>query len=84
MSASYRWSFFAIASSVANIEGDSVLGRIIGMMSLVFVIGIVVAGVTSVIFLYLFPVSSDLLSNKRRKSLTPPHRTPGAKKWSGS
>lgn len=52
--------FFAIASSVANIEGDSVLGRIIGMMSLVFVIGIVVAGVTSVIFLYLFPVSSNL------------------------
>ncbi|WP_293941134.1 MULTISPECIES: dicarboxylate/amino acid:cation symporter [unclassified Sphingobacterium] len=52
--------FFAIASSVANIEGDSVLGRIIGMMSLVFVIGIVVAGVTSVVFLYLFPVSSDL------------------------
>ncbi|WP_104383918.1 dicarboxylate/amino acid:cation symporter [Sphingobacterium sp. HMA12] len=52
--------FFAIASSVANIEGDSVLGRIIGMMSLVFVIGIVVAGISSVIFLYLFPVSSDL------------------------
>jgi len=52
--------FFAIASSVANIEGDSVLGRIIGMMSLVFVIGIIVAGVTSVVFLYLFPVSSDL------------------------
>lgn len=52
--------FFAIASSVANIEGDSVLGRIIGMMSLVFVIGIVVAGVTSVVFLYLFPVNSDL------------------------
>ncbi|WP_343565973.1 dicarboxylate/amino acid:cation symporter [Sphingobacterium sp.] len=52
--------FFAIASSVANIEGDSVLGRIIGMMSFVFVVGIVVAGVTSIIFLYLFPVSSDL------------------------
>ncbi len=52
--------FFAIASSVANIEGDHVLGRIIGMMSLVFVIGIVVAGVSSIIFLYLFPVSSDL------------------------
>lgn len=52
--------FFAIASSVANIEGDSVLGRIIGMMSFVFIIGIVVAGITSIIFLYLFPVSSDL------------------------
>ncbi|MDF2477278.1 MAG: sodium:proton antiporter [Sphingobacterium sp.] len=52
--------FFAIASSVANIEGDSVLGRIIGMMSFVFVIGIVVAGVTSIVFLYLFPVSTDL------------------------
>ncbi|MFU1857611.1 dicarboxylate/amino acid:cation symporter [Sphingobacterium sp. NGMCC 1.201703] len=52
--------FFAIASSVANIEGDSILGRIIGMMSFVFVVGIVVAGVTSIIFLYLFPVSSDL------------------------
>ncbi|MDF2517579.1 MAG: sodium:proton antiporter [Sphingobacterium sp.] len=52
--------FFAIASSVANIEGDSILGRIIGMMSFVFIIGIVVAGITSIIFLYLFPVSSDL------------------------
>lgn len=52
--------FFAIASSVANIEGDSVLGRIIGMMSFVFVMGIVVAGVTSIVFLYLFPVSTDL------------------------
>lgn len=52
--------FFAITSSVANIEGDSVLRRIVGMMSVVFVMGIVVAGVTSIIFLYLFPVSSDL------------------------
>lgn len=52
--------FFAIASSVANIEGDSVLGRIIGMMAIVFVLGIVVAGITSIVFLYLFPVSSQI------------------------
>lgn len=52
--------FFAIASSVANIEGDSVLGRIIGMMTFVFVLGIVVAGITSIFFLYLFPVSSQI------------------------
>ncbi len=52
--------FFAIASSVANIEGDSVLGRIIGMMSFVFVLGIVVAGVSTIFFLYLFPVDAPL------------------------
>ncbi|MDR6737196.1 dicarboxylate/amino acid:cation symporter [Sphingobacterium sp. 2149] len=52
--------FFAIASSVANIEGDSVLGRIIGMMSFVFVVGIVVAGVSTIFFLYLFPVDAPL------------------------
>ncbi|MDQ1148945.1 dicarboxylate/amino acid:cation symporter [Sphingobacterium zeae] len=52
--------FFAIASSVANIEGDSVLGKIIGMMSFVFVVGIVVAGVSTIFFLYLFPVYAPL------------------------
>lgn len=52
--------FFAIASSVANIEGDSVLGKIIGMMSFVFVVGIVVAGVSTIFFLYLFPVDAPL------------------------
>jgi len=52
--------FFAIASSVANIEGDSVLGRIIGTMSFVFVLGIVVAGVSTIFFLYLFPVQAPL------------------------
>lgn len=52
--------FFAIASSVANIEGDSVLGRIIGTMSFVFVLGIVVAGVSTIFFLYLFPVQAPI------------------------
>jgi len=45
---------------VANIEGDSVLGRIIGTMSFVFVLGIVVAGVSTIFFLYLFPVQAPL------------------------
>lgn len=52
--------FFAIAASVANIEGDRVLGRIIGTMAAVFIVGIVIAGVASIIFLYLFPLSTDL------------------------
>ena len=52
--------FFAISASVANIEGDRVLGRIIGMMSLVFVVGIVVAALLSMLFLYLFPVNAPL------------------------
>lgn len=52
--------FFAISSSVAKIEGDSVLGKIIGMMSFVFVLGIIVAGMTSIAFLYLFPINSPL------------------------
>jgi Na+/H+-dicarboxylate symporter len=52
--------FFAISSSVANIEGDSVLGKIIGMMSFVFILGIIVAGMTSIAFLYLFPINSPL------------------------
>ncbi|MDR2273433.1 MAG: dicarboxylate/amino acid:cation symporter, partial [Sphingobacterium sp.] len=59
--------FFAISSSVANIDGDSVLGRIIGMMSFVFVLGIVVAGLSSICFLYLFPVDAPLAIEQTNK-----------------
>lgn len=50
--------FFAIASSVANIEGDSRLGRILSTMILVFVVTIIVASVLTILGLWAFPVTA--------------------------
>lgn len=50
--------FFAIASAVANIEGESRLGRILRTMVLVFVTTIVVASVLTILGLWTFPVTA--------------------------
>lgn len=52
--------FFAIASSVSNIEGDQKLGKIIGTMSAVFLITSIIAALITIIMLFIFPVSSQL------------------------
>ncbi|MFD1769680.1 dicarboxylate/amino acid:cation symporter [Sphingobacterium suaedae] len=52
--------FFAISSSVANIDGVHKLGRIIGIMGIVFLITIAIAALTTVVALYLFPVNSGM------------------------
>ena len=52
--------FFAISSSVANIQGENKLGKIIGLMSIVFLITIVLASIATILVLYFFPVSSGM------------------------
>jgi Na+/H+-dicarboxylate symporter len=48
--------FFAIASSVANIEGTNQLGKIIGAMSAVFLMGVLVSACATIAVLYFFPL----------------------------
>ncbi|TJY64604.1 dicarboxylate/amino acid:cation symporter [Sphingobacterium alkalisoli] len=50
--------FFAISSSVANIESNNKLGRILGTMSAVFVLTIVIAAIATIIGLWIFPVTA--------------------------
>lgn len=52
--------FFAISSSVANIQGENKLGKIIGLMSMVFIITIVIAAVVTIAVLFLFPVNAGM------------------------
>src|SRR5690606_23414299 len=50
--------FFAIASSVANIDGSQKLGRIISTMAGVFLATIIIAAVCTIIALWFFPVDA--------------------------
>lgn len=50
--------FFAISSAVANIQGENKLGKIIGLMSVVFLTTIVLASIATIVVLYFFPVTS--------------------------
>lgn len=52
--------FFAISSSVANIQGENKLGKIIGLMSIVFLLTIIIAAVMTIIALYFFPVNAGM------------------------
>jgi len=52
--------FFAIATSVANIDGEHRLGKIIGIMATVFLVTIVIAATVTVFVLYVFPVNSTM------------------------
>lgn len=51
--------FFSIASSIANIEGDNKIGRILINMCLVFVVTIIIAAILTIIGLYVFPVTAS-------------------------
>ena len=50
--------FFAIASSIANIESGNKLGRILSIMSLVFVVTIALAAALTIFGLWAFPVTA--------------------------
>lgn len=52
--------FFAISSSIANIEEQGKLGKIISVMAAVFLVTIVITSLATVLALYLFPVSAGL------------------------
>lgn len=49
--------FFAITASVANIRKDQALGRVIFVMSAVFIITIVIVSIYTILALWLFPIS---------------------------
>lgn len=50
--------FFAISSAIANIESNGKLGKILGIMSSVFIITIALTAVLTIIGLWLFPVTA--------------------------
>ena len=52
--------FFAIASAVADIGAEERLGRILMVMSLVFLTTIVIAAVTTIIACWFFPISGQV------------------------
>lgn len=52
--------FFAISSSVANIESENKLGKIIGIMATVFLTTLIIAAAMTILALYFFPVNSNI------------------------
>ncbi len=50
--------FFSISSSIANIDGNNKIGKILTSMSFVFVITIIIASILTILGLYLFPVTA--------------------------
>lgn len=53
--------FFAISSSVANIEGTNQLGKIIGAMTGVFLMGVLIAACATIAVLYFFPLDAPIV-----------------------
>ncbi|MBB2953776.1 MULTISPECIES: dicarboxylate/amino acid:cation symporter [Sphingobacterium] len=55
--------FFAISSSVANIEGTNQLGKIIGAMTGVFLMGVLISACATIAVLYFFPLDAPIVPN---------------------
>lgn len=55
--------FFAISTAIANIESNSQLGKILGVMSAVFISTIAIAAVLTILGLWAFPVTAITESN---------------------
>lgn len=53
--------FFAITSSVANIEADQKLGRILSVMFGFFLVSIVITAVVTIFTIWIFPVSQNFV-----------------------
>jgi Na+/H+-dicarboxylate symporter len=53
--------FFAISSSVANIEGTNQLGKIIGAMTGVFLMGVLISASATIAVLYFFPLDAPIV-----------------------
>jgi Na+/H+-dicarboxylate symporter len=52
--------FFAISSAIANLQGAEKLNRIMGIMTAVFIGTVLIAAITTIIALYIFPVEPIL------------------------
>lgn len=55
--------FFSIASSIANIESDNKLGKILSYMSITFISTLAIAAILTIVGLYLFPVTATVDPN---------------------
>ncbi|MDB5009444.1 MAG: sodium:proton antiporter [Mucilaginibacter sp.] len=55
--------FFAIASSIANLQGGQKLSRILTIMSVVFLSTVLIAALFTIVALWLFPVHHTVIVN---------------------
>lgn len=68
--------FFAIASAIANLEGEQKLSRIMTIMSLVFLSTVIISALVTIVAVWLFPVhqlsvlSPEILSQQSGKKLS--------------
>lgn len=68
--------FFAIASAIANLEGEQKLSRIMTIMSLVFLSTVIISALVTMVAVWLFPVhqlsvlSPEILSQQSGKKLS--------------
>lgn len=61
--------FFAIASSVANLDGSQKLGKTLMVMFSFFLITIVITAVITIVAVWLFPVQQDFVSREGAEEL---------------
>lgn len=61
--------FFAIASSVANIDGSQKLGKILAVMLTVFLTIIVITACITILAVYLFPIQQEVVSRTNVEEL---------------
>jgi len=68
--------FFAISSSIANLQGTQKLGRIMTIMTLVFIATVVISALITISALWIFPVepilnaANDVLNPENSKELS--------------
>lgn len=70
--------FFAIASSVGNIDGSQKLGKILGVMITVFMTFVVITACITIVAVYLFPVQQDVVTRTNVEELL---QTAGGDNW---
>lgn len=51
--------FFAISSAIANLQGAQKLGRIMGVMSVTFLVTVLIAALVTIIAVWLFPIAQQ-------------------------
>jgi len=56
--------FFTIGSSIANLERTEKLGKLFGIMLLVFLSTLVISAIVMIVAVYLFPIHQDMIISK--------------------
>ena len=61
--------FFAIASTIASLHGTKKLGKIMGIMALVFVGTVIIAALVTILAMWLFPVHPNFVPQHLNENL---------------